>query len=226
MTSYPISTAPAIARPMAITSLCGAFVFLILLGVLHIITPELSPSWRFVSEYAIGENGWVMTLAFLSLSVSCAALCAAVRQEVTTRGGRIGIILLYIVALSMVVAGIFAMDPITASKDELTTHGNLHGLAAMIGIPGFPIAALLITRSLSRNSRWSDVRSALRWTAHLTWVTLALMYLTIGLTLPRAGKFGPDVPIGWPNRIVVVAYCVWVMVVAWKAAGLSDRNVR
>ena len=226
MTSYPISTARAIPRPMAITALSGASVFLILLGVLHIITPELSPSWRSVSEYAIGKNGWVMTLAFLSLAASCAALCSAVRPEVTTRGGRIGIILLYVVAVSMVVAGIVAMDPITASKDELTTHGNLHGLASMIGIPGFPIAALLITRSLSRNSRWSDVRSTLRWTAHLTWITLALMYLTIGLTLPRAGKFGPDVPIGWPNRIVVVAYCVWVMVVAWKAAGLSDRDVR
>jgi hypothetical protein len=147
-------------------------------------------------------------------------------SEVTTRGGRIGIVLLAIVALSMVAAGIFAMDPITASKNELTTHGNLHGLASMIGIPGFPIAALLISRSLSRNARWSDIRSALRWTAHLTWVTLALMYLTIGLTLPRAGKFGPDVPIGWPNRILVVAYCVWVMVVAWKAAGLSDRGGR
>jgi hypothetical protein len=65
---------------MAITSLAGAAVFLVLLGALHVITPELAPSWRFVSEYAIGENGWVMTLAFLSLSSSCAALCVASRR--------------------------------------------------------------------------------------------------------------------------------------------------
>jgi hypothetical protein len=203
---------------MALTSVGGAVLFLIVVAALHVITPELSPSWRFVSEYAIGENGWVMTVAFLSLSWSCAALSLAIRPQVSTRGGRIGVVLLFVVALALLAAGIFAMDPITASKDELTTHGNLHGLASMIGIPGFPIAALLISRSLSHNPTWAGTRSAMRWTAHLTWVTLLLMWVTIGVTLPRAGKFGPDVPIGWPNRILVAAYCAWLVVVAWRAA--------
>jgi hypothetical protein len=214
----------AIPRQLALTSLAGAATFLILLVLLHFVTPELSPSWRFVSEYAIGENGWIMVLAFLSLSLSAATVGLTVRSQVTSRGGRIGVVLLYIVALSMLVAGIFAMDPITATKDQLTTHGNLHGLASMIGIPGFPIAAVLISRSLARNTAWSESRSAMRWTAHLTWISLVVMYATIGLTLPGAGKFGPDVPIGWPNRILVVAYCVWLIVVARHALQLSERD--
>ena len=34
-------------------------------------------------------------------------------------------------------------------------------------------------------------------------------------TLPRnGGKFGPEVPIGWPNRLLVVAYAAWLIALA------------
>jgi len=38
---------------------------------LHVVKPQLDPSWRLISEYAIG---WLMLLAFDSLSASCVAL--------------------------------------------------------------------------------------------------------------------------------------------------------
>ena len=33
----------------------------------------------------------------------------------------------------------------------------------------------------------------------------------------NGGTFGPRVPIGWPNRLVVVASSAWLMLVAWGA---------
>jgi hypothetical protein len=36
----------------------------------------------------------------------------------------------------------------------------------------------------------------------------------------NGGKFGPSVAIGWPNRLLVVAYCAWMMLVAWRASRL------
>jgi hypothetical protein len=39
--------------------------------------------------------------------------------------------------------------------------------------------------------------------------------------LPQnGGQFGPHVIIGWPNRLFVVAYCAWLMLVAWRAIKL------
>jgi len=38
-------------------SLAAAATFLVLVAALHIIKPELNPSWRFISEYAIGDYG-------------------------------------------------------------------------------------------------------------------------------------------------------------------------
>jgi hypothetical protein len=36
----------------------------------HFLKPEFDPSWRMVSEYAIGRWGWVMQLAFFSLTIA------------------------------------------------------------------------------------------------------------------------------------------------------------
>jgi len=68
------------------------------------------------------------------------------------------------ITLMLPAAGIFAGDPITAKPDELTTHGTLYGLAAMVGITGLPIAAVLISRSLVRNQSWSSAWRSILWT--------------------------------------------------------------
>ncbi|HKH56268.1 MAG TPA: DUF998 domain-containing protein, partial [Propionibacteriaceae bacterium] len=122
---------------------------------------------------------------------------------------------------------IFTADPITASSDELTTHGNLHGLGALLGIPSFPIAATLISRSLVRERVWSPARRSLQWTAALTWISLLVFVVSVALMLPQSnGEFGPDVLVGWPNRLFVVAMSAWLMAVAWRAAQLSGRNLK
>ncbi len=65
-----LAIAPAAAR----LSLVAAALFLVLLAALHLLKPEYGPSWRMISEYAIGQNGWIMTLAFIALAVSYASL--------------------------------------------------------------------------------------------------------------------------------------------------------
>lgn len=199
-------------------TIATASLFLALVAVLHLAKPELDPWWRMISEYAIGTHGWLMIVAFLALSASCFAAFATLRPHVRTTGGKVGLGFLVATAVALAAAGVFVSDPITATKDQLTTHGNLHGLSAMVGIPGFPIAAMLISRSLVRAPGWRFRRRPLLAAAHLTWVSLALMVATIALTLPAAGgRFSPDVPAGLPNRLVVLSYVVWLVVVARQA---------
>ena len=205
-------------------SFTAAVAFLVLLAILHVIKPEFDPSWRFISEYLIGDYGWVMMLAFFFLALSCAALFAAVRSQVGTISGKIGLGLLLIVSASLVAGGIFAADPITAKPDELTTHGNLHGLAAMVGIPGLPIAAVLISRSLVRNQSWSSARRSILWTAHLTWVSVVAMFAYMFVVVVPRGGFGPGVLTGWLNRLVVLTYCAWLTAVAWRAIKLRVND--
>lgn len=215
----------AISVSAAHVAAAGAVTFVVLLTALHLIKPELDPSWRVVSEYAIGDHGWMMTLAFLSLALGCVALFTAIRSEVRTVSGRIGLGFLVTTAIGLTIAAIFATDPITASKDALTTHGNLHALGTALGV-GFPIAAALITRSLTRRGEgWSSIRRSLVWAASLVWIGFLSFALSMAIMLPlNDGRFGPSVLIGWPNRVWVLAYSVWLLVVARRAIQLTKRS--
>jgi hypothetical protein len=198
----------------------SAVLFLVLVVLLHFLKPELDPSWRMISEYAIGKYGWIMTVAFLLLAFSNLSLFVALKPDIRTIGGYIGLAILLVSAAGTILAAFNAMDPITAGPNEMTTHGNLHGLGAMLGIPTFPIAAVLISRSLAHNPAWSAQRRLLYGAAGLTWIGLVIMFGSLFIMLGQnGGKFGPDVMIGWPNRLLVITYCVWLITVG----RLADR---
>src|ERR687897_1230020 len=140
----------AISRTAALLTFAGAFTFAVLLVALHFIKPELNPSWHFISEYAIGRHGWMMVLAFGSLAFSYVMLTVALRSQLRTIWGRIGLALLLVSAAGLAIAAIFTTDPITASKDAVTSEGRLHNLGGTLGI-AMPVAAVLVGWSLARN---------------------------------------------------------------------------
>lgn len=51
-------------------SLGAAVLAVISLSSLHFLNPEFSSTWRMVSEYALGNYKWVLTVMFLSWSAS------------------------------------------------------------------------------------------------------------------------------------------------------------
>ena len=57
----PMSNTDRVAAKVSLVA--GATLTVLLLG-LHLVEPEYDPTWRFVSEYALGHAGWMMTLAF------------------------------------------------------------------------------------------------------------------------------------------------------------------
>ena len=217
----PVTT---ISRTAARLSFAGAATFVVLLAALHFIKPGLDPSWHFISEYAIGNNGWVMVLAFLSLAVSYVGLFVAIRSQLRSIVGRIGLALLLVSALGLIIAAVFTTDPITVSQDAVTTEGTLHNLGGTLGIAQ-PFAAALVGRKLARNPAWSTARRPLLWVTGLALVAFVVSFASLGFMVSQSGgKFGPDVPVGWPNRFEIVAYSVWLMVVAWQAIRVSRQR--
>ncbi len=101
-----------ITQRAARLSMAATLLFLVLLLALHIIEPEFAPSWRLVSEYATGNYGWIMVLAFLCLSIACGTLFLALRPEIATRGGKIGLGFLIAAAVGQALAA-FSPSPLT-----------------------------------------------------------------------------------------------------------------
>jgi Protein of unknown function (DUF998) len=193
---------------------------LLSLGALHFLSPEFAPSWRMVSEYANGRYGWVLSLMFAFWAISTWALAYTIWSQVKTTGGKIGLAFLIAAGIGEAMGGLFDIN-----------H-PLHGLAALIGIGSLPIAAMLISVSLSRTQPWSEARKSLLWTANLTWVSVLLMAVTFGIMISTFMQSGVPMPaeppttlpagvialVGWANRFLVFAYNAWVMTLSWRAA--------
>jgi hypothetical protein len=201
-TTKPSSASLPLTAQLA---LGAAITSLLLLAALHILRADLDPTWHMVSQYATGKFGWVQTLVFLTLALSCLFLFAAVRTQVQTRGGKIGLGFLLAGAVGLIMAAMFNWE-----------H-PLHGPATLIGVPGLCTAALLIGLSLARNPAWASVRRLVLWLSPLPWLAFIVMLVTLFTTMPPSGEPGPGVLIGLPNRLLFLTWYAWIIVAAWQA---------
>lgn len=212
-------------RLASTVSLAAAALFLATLSALHFLKPELDPSWRMVSEYAIGEHGWLMKLAFLSMAISCTGLVVALWTHLATTAGRVGLAMLIATAAGSILAAVFTTDPLNTPAAQRTLGGRLHEFAAMLDL--IPYAAVLIGWGLARrNPAWIGLRRMLVGAAVMVLGATASFVIAIAVYLPADGTFGPDVTIGWPNRIMFVTHVAWLMLLAWLSTHLIAQPRR
>ena len=74
--------------------------------------------------------------------------------------------------------------------------------------------AAKLVRAMSRIATLLSFAGAATLAFVVSFVSLGVMVAQSG------GEFGPEVLVGWPNRIETLAYCVWLMTVAWQALKL------
>jgi Protein of unknown function (DUF998) len=209
-------------------SIGAAAAVLLLLASLHVLSPEFDPSFRMVSEYALGHYGWVLSLMFLAWGMSSWALALAIWSQVKTKAGKVGLWFLVIAGLGEAMASVFDV-----------THDPGHSIAGVLGMGAFPIAAVLLSVSLGRLQAWRGAKKPLLWLANLSWISVVLLGATLvlmtvqfaqvnGGQLPQhapaqlpAGVLGLD---GWADRLFVLSNCLWLLVAAWQAMKLADQR--
>lgn len=200
-------------------SVISGFIAAALLFSLHFLSPQFDPSFRMISEYALGNDGSILSCFFFTWALSTFALLFAVGYQVKGILGKIGLVFLFLAAVGMTMGGLYDI------------RQPLHGAAFALGVPALPIAAVLITLSLVRQKGWDKYKKLLLWLANLTWVSLILMAITMFLfissymqaggvmnTTPRVEITLPEgviAVVGWFNRLLVIAYILWVVKVAW-----------
>lgn len=219
------STIPATLARSVIALVAVA---LILLASLHVLSPEFSPSWRMISEYALGHYGWVLSLFFLAWGLSSWALAATIWSQIQTKAGKVGLWFLLVAGLGQAMASIFDV-----------THDTGHNIAGLLGTAGFPVAAVLITRSLSRSATWASAKRSLKPLAHLTWISVvvfivSMIIMTAQFTHANGGKLPDHAPTtlpegviglsGYTDRLMVIANCLWASAVAWWAIKLKRAS--
>jgi hypothetical protein len=187
------------------------------LVLLHFLSPEFAPSWRMVSEYANGRYGWLLTFVFGCWALSSIALLGALWPASATMIGKVGLIFLLLAAIGQAMGTLFDIN-----------H-ELHGPAAMIGIPSLCVAAVLLNTALAQTPGF-DAPPV--WSAHLPWISFLLMigaFLLLFSALRSAGvdmsaQAGPlkELPagvsgyVGWANRLLFATTYLWVALAAFS----------
>ncbi|MFM7077815.1 MAG: DUF998 domain-containing protein [Planctomycetaceae bacterium] len=216
---------PFVRRPDAATLAIAAVVaFLVMLAALHALRRDVDPSWHFISEYEIGRHGWVMRLAFLVLAAANLAVMAAVRPAVGGIAGSIGLALFFVGTVGTVLAGLFVSDAITTTPAMASPSGRMHNLGGSLGLAGI-VGTWILSAALLRAESWRPARLSVAIATAIVTLGFLVAFVSIATLAARSGGvFGPDVPVGWPNRVGILSGCVWLVIVARDARRLGQRS--
>jgi len=200
-------------------SIVAIIIYHILLFALIFIRPELDPYWHPISEWAMGRHGWIMIMAFLISATSYGALFVAVRKEVKGWSGKIGLGILFSCFIGTILVGVCVTDPMPAPGNEahevtLTTTGILHMIGGGSALFLLPFAAMLININLTRrNKAFEGSKRALLITGFIPlagWIGF-MIHLNLYVIPLGDYAYGPQVPLGWPPRLLLLTYACWVI---------------
>ena len=145
-------------RPLiwaARVAVAGPLLCITLVALLHVLEPEVNDSDA-VSEYALGDFGWLMNVAFFSGAAGIGALAFVLHRSLTrSRAAVVGIVLLLLAAVAWVFLGAGNIDPEGADS---TTHGLIHGIGFLLGLPTRLAAPLVLAAAFRRDDRWANHR--------------------------------------------------------------------
>ncbi len=197
-------------------------VFVGLLAILHVIRSDVDPSWHFISEYGIGRYGWVMQVAFVSLAAANLGTLVSIRSGLRTALGATGALLFVSGTAGLLMAAMFVCDPVNTPVESQTTSGKLHNIGGGLGLLGF-VGTVIISVRLLRAPEWQSARRFVLIATAAIILGFLISFITIGAMAARHnGVFGPDTPVGWPNRIGILSGCVWLAIISMQSIRLAD----
>ncbi len=136
-------------------AVAGPLLCITLVALLHVLESEVNDSDA-VSEYALGDFGWLMNVAFFSGAAGIGALAFVLHRSLAhSRTAVVGIVLLSIAAVAWVLLGAGNIDPEGA---DATTHGLIHGIGFFLGLPTRLAAPLILAAAFRRDERWANYR--------------------------------------------------------------------
>jgi hypothetical protein len=166
---------------------------------------DLNPVERMISEYAVGDYGFLMTLAFLFMAVAILALMAGLAQLVPEDTQfRLGIAFVGVFAVGMF---IFAVFPIGVGETVDSTSDLIHRMTAPFAFFSLTVGVFLVSRGFRRDPRLGSLYA----------LGLVLAALMLTASVGFFVSYGAEVGIyGLFQRVFIFTFVVWFIVVASK----------
>jgi hypothetical protein len=198
-------------RWLGVAALASVGLWVLIVIVLHGVKSDLDPVETYISDYAIGDNGWLMTTAFVIVGLGMLCLAMGLRASLAP-GKRVllGVILMAVTGVGFILAGIFTTDPTGA--DETTTEGSLHLLGSVLVFPVTIVNSFVLLGVFRRDPRWASFAERWRWAP---WVLLVGMIVTFNM---------PEEIVGLAQRVFAAMILGWFAAIALGVMATSSHQ--
>jgi hypothetical protein len=179
--------------------------------LLHVVRRDLSPGYRYLSEYAIGPYGTLMTSTFFALGAGSVAFSLGLVRSVSSKYRFLPGQLLWLTwACAVLLAGVYTSDLQGATH---TPSGRVHDQMGMIAFSSAAIAIPLLSLPLRWEREWRHV-----WrNAMLLSLVIDVSFLTFD-PLGRAGLGGLD------QRVFLGALLIWMWILGSRMLTIARRD--
>jgi hypothetical protein len=180
------------------------------IALLHVLRTDFDPGYRYLSEYAVGPYGALMTSTFFALSAGSVALSFGLWRSVSSKPRFLpGLFLWLAWACAVFLAGIFTGDLQGAPRTRI---GQIHDQMGMIAFPSATLAVPLLSLPLRWDKGW---HSAWRSTMFLSAAVIVSC-----LALDRFGQMGLG---GLDQRIFLTGTLMWMWILGRKMLMLAKQ---
>ena len=184
----------------ATIALIGVATFMVGVALLHLLKRDLNPTQHFISEYALGDFGWIQRVDFLAVGVGTIAL-ALTLSRVVKDPGRIAPIFIGLFGVSAVAVAFVQID----GPQPITTEGQAHEMISAVGFVLLISGMFVMARKFRNDPAWSALRRPT-----IAWAVTASVFLVFMIILGGIGQ-----------RIFIVACFSWMLAMAYHARSLA-----
>jgi uncharacterized protein DUF998 len=208
----PDRTGKQVAR-LATFALVAVTYFVAVIIALHFLRPDRNPPMEPTSTYAVGRYGYLMTSAFISMSLGSLALAIGLYRGLAEPArSRIGLGFLGVWVVALLVAATFPIDVDGAPQ---TVAGTIHATNGRIAFLSATLATIFISRRFGQDQRWRPL--------HRLAVTLSLIMLAefaVSVAFIASGSGYP----GLGQRIFLVTLVAWIALAASRLRAISTGS--
>ena len=182
---------------------CFAYFALALL-LMHALRPERELATTWISGYAVGRHGWVMTTAWLALSSGCLILVLGLaRGGPRSRAALLGTLLLGILSAGTLITAIFPPGP--------SRSGEIHSISFMVNAGSILLASVLLSVGFGSDPRWRSFQRTAAALASLLVFAFVLQFFTAYFELLY----------GLANRFFAAMLVAWLLAISIRLRALA-----
>lgn len=194
-------------KTIAITGLYCHLFYLFIFTLMHFMRPDKSILASFVSEYAVGKYGWLMTLGFFGLAAG--TLCLIIGLLNSIKASETAIITLSAWCIGAFLFSIFTTDIPGTTQ---TLQGLIHAFSALIALLSLGIAMISWGLTFSKNDTWQEMATTSRFFGVISMVLFMALFLS-----PLSLK-------GLTERILIIWDVYWLILVNRQLYNNSIQN--